>query len=219
MRLTVVSALLLACAATAAAQDQAPASDPGRSSIGVYGHWVIEVRERDGSLVKRHEFNNALASPPGHVLVRMMARRFSAGYWSVLLQGTATLPSPCGTPTQQAACAIHEPGDDNLYEGTSKFPVLALSTGDGGNPNFPTSLILSGTFTAEVTGHISRVVTANGICPNTVAPATPCATGSGFPLTNHDFVPNSPPPVGPIPVSAGQIVQVRVEISFASPTT
>ena len=174
------------------------------------------MREADGRLVKRHEFTNALASPAGHVLVRMMARRFSPGYWYVVLMGSTAQPSPCGTAVAQRSCALHEPGDNNLYSGTSKFSGLALSTGDGGNPNFPTSLILSGTFTAEVTGHITRVATGNGICANTVAPAMPCAQGSGYSLTEHDFIPNNPPPVGPIPVQAGQVVQVRVEISFLS---
>ena len=204
----IVVALMLVAAPRASAQSSGAPQGP--EGIKVSGHWTIDVREPDGTLVKSHEFNNALTNN-GHVLVRLMARQNSAGQWYVILQGTASLPSPCGTAAQQQACALQEPGDLNNYSGTTKFPALSVST----DAAFPTKLILTGTFTAEVTGHISTVQSANGLCANTVASQSPCASGSGFPLTRHNFVPNEPPPTGPSPVAAGQIVQVRVEITFS----
>lgn len=205
----VVVATLLLFAAAARAQAQAP-SGPGADSIGVHGRWTIEVQESDGTPVARHEFNNALAS--ARSLLLALSRQNTPGYWVVYIDDFYGGASPCGASTP---CALQEPGDGSVFSGTAKHVVLNVSL--GGSP-VADKVVLQGTFTATAAGQISEVETQLSNCPNTTAPATGCSA-SGNILTTHRMASSGAPPVGPIPVTAGQIIQVRVEISFSASTT
>ena len=81
MRAVALSALLLMSAVTAGAQSARQTSDPGAATIGVHGHWIIEVRDSDGSRVTRHEFDNALVS--SRSLLLALSRQNTPGYWAV----------------------------------------------------------------------------------------------------------------------------------------
>jgi hypothetical protein len=205
----VVVATMLLFATAARAQAQAP-SDPGADSIGVHGRWTIEVSESDGTRVARHEFNNALASQRSLLLA--LSRQNTPGYWVVYIDDFYGGASPCGASTP---CALQEPGHTSVFSGTTKFVVLSVSL--EGSP-VPDKLVLQGTFAATATGQISEVETQLSNCPNTSTPASPCSS-SGNILTTHRMASTGPPPVGPIPVNAGQIIQVRVEITFSASTT
>ena len=213
MRTAALMAFLLLFTLPAHAQNEGLrlSSNPGAASIGVHGHWVIEVREADGTLVKRHEFDNALVS--ARSLLLALARQNTPGYWAVFINDVHGVGSPCA-PT---VCALQEPGHGTVFSGTTKLVVLGVSL--EGTP-IPSKLVLQGTFTATATGQISAVDTILTNCANTVTPAAPCASSSGNTLTSHLMQSSGAPPVGPIPVTAGQIVQVRVELAFsAAPTT
>jgi hypothetical protein len=51
-----------AVAASPAANAAAAASKPESEGIKIHGHWVLEVKNPDGKLVERREFNNALVT-------------------------------------------------------------------------------------------------------------------------------------------------------------
>ena len=210
-RLTVLSVILLT-AATTVAQIGQPQPNPGQSSIALHGFWTIEIHESDGRLVNRYQFNNALNDQ--RALLFILARQRSVGRWAVTLSDYFNVGQPCANGTM---CALHEAGDTNVFSSSTKFTGLTVSA----DPlPVPTRLVLQGTLTAGATGQISSVSTSLSVCDNTVAPATLCPSDfvSG-PLTTHITQPSGPPPLGPIPVAAGQIVQVRVEISFTPSTT
>ena len=210
-RLTVLSAILLT-AATTVAQTGQPRPNPGQSSIALHGFWTIEIHESDGRLVNRYQFNNALNDQ--RALLYILARQKSVGRWAVTLSDQFNVGQPCANGT---TCALHEAGDSNVFSGSTKFTGLTVSA----DPlPLPTRLVLEGSFAAGATGQISRVATSLFVCDNTVAPATLCNGDfvSGA-LTTHITQQSGPPPLGPIPVAAGQIVQVRVEISFTPSTT
>ena len=209
-RLTVLSAILLA-AATTVAQTGHPQPNPGQSSIAVHGFWTIEIHESDGRLVNRYQFNNALNDQKA--LLFILARQKSVGRWAVILSDVFTVGQPCANGT---ICALHEAGDTHVFSGSTNFTSLTVSA----EPlPAPTRLILQGSLTAGATGQISGVATYLSVCDNTVAPATLCPDPAWTALTLHSTQPSGPPPVGPIPVAAGQIVQVRVEISFTPSST
>lgn len=211
-RFFTLGALLMLGASSAGAQ-QPQRSSPTQASITVQGHWTFEVRNADGSGVKRYEFDNALVS--AKALLTTLARQNSAGRWNVILgdyEGVDVCAN--GTPPVRVACALQEPGDQVTFSDTKKFAALSVSL--EGSPS-PTTLVLQGTFTADLSGQITAVRTGLALCANTVAPASPCANGSGPIFTAHTMQPSAPPSAGgPIPVAAGQIVQVRVEIRFSS---
>src|SRR5438034_3470638 len=69
-------------------------SDSGfGEGIKVHGDWVIEVRNADGSLAERREFQNALLNPGSNFLDLTLARNMSVGEWAVALIGAFP---PCG---------------------------------------------------------------------------------------------------------------------------
>ena len=83
---------LAAGAPTVAETAPAPDSADGEG-IEVHGHWTIEVRNPDGSLDERHEFENALTPEGNDYLVGLLAGTDTfTGGWAV----SACQPSPVG---------------------------------------------------------------------------------------------------------------------------
>jgi hypothetical protein len=201
--LTVLSAFLLLSAAPLSAQGGGQDSQPGRGAITVRGHWIVDVHEADGTLAKRHEFDNHLTNPLA--LARLFSRQQSMGTWHVALSDTLANNAPCETNGNRS-CHLLEAGDPNRYSGTN---FLALTVGLEGTPS-PDKLVLQGTFTAQRAGQISYVSAELGLCANNIAPATPCSAGSQQ-LTQRLLQ-----GADTVPVSAGQVVQLRVEISFTA---
>jgi len=74
-----------ALAPTSVASSTASAQDTGDGAttegIKVHGRWTIEVREPDGTVVERREFENALINPP------LMANLLT-GFWSTCSTGS-----------------------------------------------------------------------------------------------------------------------------------
>ena len=213
-RLITLAASLLLCAATVGAQGP-QRSGPAQTSITVHGHWVFEIRNPDGTGARRYEFDNALIDP--RPLLLTLSRQNTAAHWTVSL-GDLFGDEFCtrGNPAALVTCMLHEPDDQRDFGG-KRIPTLSVSL--EGSP-VPNKLVLQGTFTADSAGKISSVQTGMAVCPNTVAPATPCVTSinsPGYSFTRHLTQASGDPSAGgPIPVAAGQIVQVRVEIRFSS---
>lgn len=201
--LTVLSAFLLLFAAPMSAQGGGQGSPPRQSAIGVRGHWIIDVHQADGTVATRHEFDNHLTNPLA--LARLFSRQQSVGTWHVTVSDTLANNAPCETNGNRS-CHLLEAGDPNRYSGTN---FLALTVGLEGTPS-PNKLVLQGTFAAQRAGQISYVSADLGVCPNNIAPATPCAVASQQ-LTQRLLQGTDT-----VPVSAGQVVQVRVEISFTA---
>ena len=72
--------------ATDALVSETGAAPGGGSTEGikVHGHWTIEVRDPDGSLVSRTEFDNALSGGTSR-LPKVLARVYTIGLWGVKL--------------------------------------------------------------------------------------------------------------------------------------
>lgn len=115
-------------------------------SIKVHGAWTIELRNPDGSLAARHQFNNALLQPGGDFLARLLGGTQTLGEWAV------TLASRVG----EAICAN---GVDcflrqNPPPGEPRLIVDVPATGPHAG-----RLVLRGTVNADTTGVIQSVVT------------------------------------------------------------
>ena len=160
---------------------------PGGLTEGltVHGHWVIDVRNPDGTLAAHRDFENAYQG--GNLLAILMARQSSTGLWAVFLNGSNSQP------------ILTEPTEPFNFGGKVVSKNLTVSVVAG--------LVLSGSYTAPFTDTIGTAETAQATCSATVAPATPCETGSYFEFTEANF--------SPINVVQGQIVQVTVTITFS----
>ena len=165
----------------------------------VSGHWTIEVREPDGSLVSRQEFENALQSIGRESLAQFLARDKTPGLWRVYLGVSISPTSPClDTSTGSAVvCVVAESGD---VTGSNVFRNLAVSL------NSASVVRLSGTATAQRDGEVGVVATTVFRCANTIAPSSPCSSGLGT-FTQKTLT-------TPVPVLLNQQVVVTVDISF-----
>jgi hypothetical protein len=197
------------------------AQTPGgtQEGIKVHGHWVIEVRNPDGSLAERREIENGLSVAGGPLLAGLLTRGLSAGYWTIALAGG---PNSACSPAPGSACRIQQtrpagqPGDFPPGPGISD--TLTVNLGAGNN-----SVVLQGMVTAPATGIIDLVITTLGACVPSTAP-TSC---SSFNLPNtppYNTIGSTefsrrlfaiPPAIPTVNVVSGQIVQVTVTITFS----
>ena len=109
-------------AQAAASSPAAPAAKAPRGNgegIQIHGQWTIEVRNRDGSVAKHVEFENAL--DPGsfwHVPACWdPLRQFNPGAWEILIYGensSGVGQSPCATrhPMPARSARSHYRGAD-----------------------------------------------------------------------------------------------------------
>jgi len=168
-----------------------------REGIKVHGHWVIDIKGADGTLVSHREFENALLPPGKLALSHLLARRSIAGIWKITLTNNGPDPSPCGVVVLGGLqypryCEISEA---QAVGTESTNLVVSPST------TAPT-LTLAGSVQASGAGVVENVYTELNVCDP--APGSTC-TGFVFSGT----------PISPITIAKDQIVQVSVTFSFS----
>jgi len=183
--------------------------------IKVHGHWVIEVRNPDGAIASRHEFDNSLTQGIGdggtNALVALLTRASSVQTpsWQVVLAEAnpftywqskvyiADNRGPCG-PLGRTICAVSEGPDLE----PKFYTVTGYHCSDfAGEPACTTRLLpypyfeLVGKVTATGSGRIGWV--------NTLLHVFYAYNFTGHGLST------------PIEVVSGQIIQFTVRISFS----
>jgi hypothetical protein len=185
-----------------------------REGIKVRGHWVIEVRNPDGTLANRVEFDNSLAPGGGPRLAQFLSGSGVPARWVVELGVYGGTTSPCNGGTFNGSalnhCFIVDRATVPMPTGTAVFPTLTAAAG-GANSE---QLVLTGSATALVAGEIVYVATRQSACLNTTAPADCNGAGTSVQFTVHDLVSPQGAPA-PLAVAAGQIVQFTVTLSFS----
>lgn len=174
------------------------ASRPGRGgeAVEVYGHWMIEMRDPDGSLVRSVEFDNALTTLGARWLAQVLKGSHVITSRSIQLTPSGS-NAPCRSGTNPTDCRILEPGAQ-AHPG-SDFNNLAVSVPNSGVNR--DKLVLSGTATAVADGDVGVVrVIVNFIDQEGGGPL-------GGALTEAIRQP-------PESVQAGQQIAVTVVISF-----
>jgi hypothetical protein len=204
---TFTSAPLVRAQKAAAAKAASSAGGP-YEGIKVHGHWTIEVRSPHGSLVSRREFKNALTTTGGALLGRFLQRTHKPGEWTIQLGSETNHLNPCEVNIAgPVPCVIYEatnPVAANAGWGT----FTALTVGSEGGPN-TNSTVLAGAAKARKNGLIDYVATLLiNSCP---VDSQGACNGSGG--GNEVFTRTTLPT--PINVVAGQIIQVKVVISFS----
>lgn len=173
--------------------------------IQVHGDWTIEIRDPDGTLVDRHEFQNALTSNGATLLSDLLGRNVSAGLWVVTLSGPVGSKACLNdSDDSEQWCVVTEAASGpsvSWYHKTLTVDVPAA----GSNAD---KLVLSGTMTAQRVGTIDEVATRLWACDATDAPSSPCESG---PLTEVTSTMLSPA----VDVALNQQVAVTVVISFS----
>ena len=196
-RIRIFAASLL-CALLSSLMPSGPATGAD-GAIGVGGHWVIEVRDPDGTPVTRREFHNALA--PSNPITRILTGQNTAGPVQILVQcgesGTCTPPCPLN-------CFIVEPRASGSAS-SSVSKNLTVSSAGGG-------LQLRGSAVVSAETTVALFLTQLFFCSTTVTPTSCVTAGVGGGLSTLTSTLLSPG----IAVSPGQQVLVTVTITFAT---
>jgi hypothetical protein len=178
------------------------AGDPSGvgEGIEVHGDWVIEVRNADGSLAERREFENTLNATGAHYLTRLLDRSATMGAWAITLYGN---PGPCADISPSEYCVIRETVGGALTGLTgTHFTPLSIS-----NTQNPNELVLQGNFDAPHDGQVEWVQTWACITmPPNLDPGQCNNAGGTFTSTQLGT---------PVNVLTGQQVLVTVRISFS----
>jgi hypothetical protein len=167
---------------------QQPQGTPGmQEGVTVHGDWVIEVRNPDGSLAHRRAFKNALVGGP--LVASLLARTYSAGGWSIFLDGDA-----CSPFNRDIACVIRESDGQ-----------LAVSLAPGGSQVVLTGIVTASDPSASL---VTAVKTSLAVCDPGVVPAANCPAITTAPFSSVAL------PV-PVPITFGQMAAVTVTFSFS----
>jgi len=194
-------------------------------NMKMHGHWTIDIKNPDGTLAQHHEFENSIQYDGQNYLVGLMSGYGAAGPWEIYFSsvGAVAGTSPCNS-AQYPYCAIvystaSQPGSficNGLY---------TCSTGLTITPTFgvgPT-LTLAGSIAATQAGSIGFVGTGMNACggtagsngyPTAISTITPAAC---YTSTTASFsgTATSTTLASPISVAQGQIIQVKVVLSFS----
>jgi hypothetical protein len=208
-------------------QEVALASDGSlHQGLTVHGHWVINIRNPDGTLAQHHEFENSIAPTGQGLLVGLLSGYLVPGDWMVAL-GPQSGNGACNATVQYCGL-VHDAATwpavayCGQYDCTGSTLSYAYNfgTGFGG----PFSIVLSGSITANQTGTIGFVRTILNTCANiaysttanpgsveTSSPAT-CVTQTTVQPWNFPFTMAN---ITPISVTSGQQIEAIVTLTFS----
>jgi hypothetical protein len=208
------------------AEEQTPVTEakPSRGGrhegIQVHGHWTIEVRNPDGTVVTHREFENALvASSGGPFLANFLnsnGSNVTPFLWAVSLDGPpsctlrANAPPSCvylTPPCGDHNCVITVPGVPSISF-ASDSQNLTTAAPASGSPNAG-SFVMNGSVVATASTSIAEVDTL------LLTAAPPSFTLNSSQFTSATAGPNNPGFTTPVAVAAGQTIAVTVIISFS----
>ena len=204
--------------------DHTQAGQPGKvgdEGLKMHGHWVIDVRNPDGTLAEHRDFENSIQFGGQAYLIGLMAGYIVPSDYGIDLVSNGAANPPC-TANGTEACFIvrslsTSPGNFACQIGAcSANLTYTFNQSIGSN----SSMVLAGSITANQAGVIGAVATLAGGCPST-ATQTSLATVSPATCNASTAVPPSVIVVtgtnlaAPINVVSGQLIQVTVTISFS----
>ena len=180
------------------------------SEIGVFGNWTIDVYNEDGSLASHTTFKNALTNTAPRQIGQLFGHTLTPGIWRISL-GTGSIlgTGPCGSFVgAPLSCITAEPTDASAGNTNVFNNLTVVPPDDDSEPIL--ALRLDGNITVGVDSSISKVSTFIRYCDSSVSTDQCVRDGNGrarsFGSTDIDR----------IAVTRGQIVQVKVQYSFAT---
>lgn len=185
-------ALVLASCGGGTPQASGPSADaPPSEGIVVRGHWTIDITNPDGSHDRTVEFENALLDEGSLFLVNAVAGVGTTGEFVIVLGGP-------DLECEDESCTL-------AIDSRVRVDLIGSSLDD--------TLRLTASTTATTDGEVSFVRTRVTSCPSNVS-ASECGV-TALPSAISTFTQKNLDT--PEPVSAGQVIQVQVDLTFQSP--
>lgn len=224
---------------TAAGQEKGP-----HEGIQVHGHWVIEVRNPDGTMTAQREFENSITPYGMEALVALLNGQASSTGFSVFLNASSFSWNPTQNllkfkeagpclPINTVKVKVEGPAGGTACVITGSTGFLAKLCGfakTSGQPYCSDNLVtkgsssisLSGTVTATgQSGSVEDVETVVTTCGAGVSPIgclTPPLTGRGaltrFALFTGRHLDGKGSDPAPVSYTTGQSINVSVTLSF-----
>ena len=181
-----------------------------REGIKVHGHWIIEVKNPDGSRADYREFDNHLVAEGGPALARILGIQTVPATWFIWIGSNGPGDLCQRTPGNIISCGITTPIGAQGGSPNEFFPNLQMSVPTSG-PNAG-KLVFSGsaTSTSPSPSTLNYVLTQMWMCPSSL-PAGQTCFGAGISQANITRAELSPA----VPIQPGQVIQVTVIISFS----
>jgi hypothetical protein len=189
-----------------------------QEGIKVHGHWIIEVKDPAGKVITHREFENSLVTTGGGQNGPAALTDFLLGYavpygYYIIMSTTADVESGVAVAYSPSWASL-ECNGNNTEPYAIACTLVAAPIANG--------FSLSAAVPDAPAGTIGYVTTRVSMCsngnpptgPTTISPAS-CLMNelpSNVTAFNYDFTEANVPT--PIPVSAGQTVQVTVQITF-----
>ena len=198
--------VLIAALGCVQAFAQAPVTAPaagassGAAQEGIKGHakWRLTLRNPDGNVDARHEFQNALYPGGGDkLLAKLLAGTAVTGQWTVALFTTSA--TSCNA--NNAPCSITETSRPNGANSRDLTRSIPSSGPDAGK------LVLRGSVRIPNNATITTVQTELTSCAPSVSPAS-CISAFADGFTQKALATG-------VAVAQDQLVEVKVVISFS----
>jgi len=187
-----------------------PAAKGLSTGIKVHGHWVIEVKNPDGTVAAHRDFENSLVQP-ATLLANVLSRQAQLGYWSIVLAPSNGNTSPCSATG--LACFIVENGEScNIAAVAAEDCFVTMQAPVASNGG---TVTLAGSAPASFAGTIVTVATDVMECPIGPDSTLGCVEngGPGVAFTSASST-STPPAFAPVTVAAGQTISATVTFSF-----
>jgi hypothetical protein len=208
---------------------EAKPSDAEHQNIKMHGHWVIDVKNPDGTVADHRDFHNSITNYGQEMLIALMAGYWVISDYEIFLQPAEGATGPCTPPTNGApGCVIVRSLTTQPALGGCVVYYCATGLTYTYKVSFssPSSMVLAGSVTATQAGTLTSVSTAAGYCQNSSSNATiPTAQANVSPVSCTATPASEAGYVAelssaslnnaPISVLSGQIIQVTVTISFS----
>ncbi len=191
MRFFAAVVLALSFVSTALAQDSV--------GIKVHGYWTIDVLSPEGEVVSHHEFENAFINPGG-LATLVMDDGVSGGLYVVMTNqnsGSSGM-GPCNPDCEIAAAGM----DIGTTPDSTSLTATQIGT------NFET-IRLAGNVTIANTSSIDLVQSWILFCGDSKPPPQCRANSDSIAVFTSKILSTA------INVTAGQIVQVQVDLTFS----
>ena len=217
-------------ASKSAVPERSPAVEDAGGGIhqGVHfhGHWVIDVKNSDGTVAEHRDFENSIVDSGPGFLVGLMSGYLVPGDYMIVMEASSGA-SPCLATSN--FCGIVR--SLSTYPGVEYCSYYLCATGLTVTPSFgsgglggPSSLVLAGSITANQAGSIGVVYSLMSSCANTGYTTTTNPTGVETGSPASCVTQTSPEPwygilssatIMPVNVVKNQIIQVSVTITFS----
>jgi hypothetical protein len=155
---------------TVTAHPIAPAKKPGQEGVTMHGHWIIDLRNPDGTIAEHRDFENALLDPT--VPLRVVAGVDVVGDFGITIASTGSYVCTAygsGSPGPLGSCLVAvsstaglggNSGCAGASAGFCNYTLKEVTNGGGGNG----AITLSGTMPVLASGAVTEVGTQIFAC-------------------------------------------------------